>query len=157
MGQAPATRGKDAARLRRHSTAIDRTINLGKETDVMQSTYHRSADLLLRAASAMQAAAQSLRRCAERLDRWLEDRRATRRAVRDFSAMSDRELKDIGLARSDTWRVAHENPWRPPDTMLAEVSPETTSDARGTTTGGRPYKVVRRRALHAPLFPPACS
>jgi uncharacterized protein YjiS (DUF1127 family) len=72
----------------------------------MAATTYRSAELLFRAASAMQLAAQSLRALAERLEIHLENRRASRRAVREFSSMSDRDLKDIGLTRSDTERVA---------------------------------------------------
>jgi uncharacterized protein YjiS (DUF1127 family) len=120
----------------------------------MQSTYHRSADLLFRAASAMQSAAQALRRAAERLERWLEDRRAARRALRELGMMSDYELKDIGLTRSDTWRIAHEDPGRPLDGTLVEAS--TGERAPAAMAHERPIAVVRRRALHAPIVPPAC-
>jgi len=121
----------------------------------MQSTYHRSADLLFRTASAMQSAAQALRRAAERLEQWLEDRRAARRARRELGMMSDYELKDIGLSRSDTWRVVHEDPYRPLDGMLAEVTPGERTPGKAAT-GERPFAVARRRALHAPIMPPAC-
>jgi uncharacterized protein YjiS (DUF1127 family) len=118
----------------------------------MQSTYHRSADLLFRTASAMQSAAQALRRAAERLEQWLEDRRAARRARRELGMMSDYELKDIGLSRSDTWRVVHEDPYRPLDGMLAEVTPGERTPGKAAT-GERPFAVARRRALHAPIVP----
>jgi uncharacterized protein YjiS (DUF1127 family) len=121
----------------------------------MQSTYHRSADLLFRTASAMQSAAQALRRAAERLEQWLEDRRAARRARRELGMMSDYELKDIGLTRADTWRVVHEDPYRPLDGMLAEVTPGERTPGKAATVE-RPFAVVRRRALHAPIVPPAC-
>ncbi|MFI4904129.1 MAG: DUF1127 domain-containing protein [Burkholderiales bacterium] len=86
----------------------------------MHATTYRSAELLFRAASAMQLAAQSLRALAERLEIHLENRRASRRAVREFSSMSDRDLKDIGLTRSDTERVAL-SPAHMPATADAEA------------------------------------
>lgn len=119
----------------------------------MQSTYHRSADLLFRAASAMQSAAQALRGAAERLERWLEERRVARRALRELGMMSDYELKDIGLTRADTWRIAHEDSYRPLDGTLA---PSSGAGAPAQTPRDRPFSVVRRRALHAPIVPPAC-
>ncbi|HEV8503048.1 MAG TPA: DUF1127 domain-containing protein [Casimicrobiaceae bacterium] len=94
----------------------------------MAATTYRSAELLFRAASAMQLAAQSLRALAERLEIHLENRRASRRAVREFSSMSDRDLKDIGLTRSDTDRVALSPAHAP---AAAEAGARALRDDRG--------------------------
>lgn len=99
----------------------------------MHATTYRSAEILFRAASAMQLAAQSLRALAERLEAWLDNRRAARRALREFSSMSDRELKDIGLTRSDTERVAL-SPAH--DWHALELPAGTMRERRGDTDAG---------------------
>jgi uncharacterized protein YjiS (DUF1127 family) len=43
---------------------------------------------------------------ATRLNAWLERRRAAAAALLALNAMSDRELRDIGLTRFDVQRVA---------------------------------------------------
>lgn len=62
--------------------------------------------LLLYVALVFSSGARGLRSSARLLGRWLERRRAARVALRELSSMSDRELRDIGIARSDIEYVA---------------------------------------------------
>jgi uncharacterized protein YjiS (DUF1127 family) len=64
---------------------------------------------LLCSSLVLDAGARRLRRLAKTLRVRFARRRAARRAVRDLAAMSDLELKDIGMSRSDIPRVA----WQP--------------------------------------------
>jgi len=57
-------------------------------------------------AALLRAAEHRIRASAVRLDAWLAERRTARTARRDLSAMSDRELKDIGITRVDVERVS---------------------------------------------------
>jgi uncharacterized protein YjiS (DUF1127 family) len=70
------------------------------------NTQYRSAAALFRAAVVMRVASRSLCAAAKSLDAWLERRRIAAAALRDLAAMSERELLDIGLTRSDVHRVA---------------------------------------------------
>ena len=65
-----------------------------------------SVGVLLYVSLALSSGARGLRAIARTLGRWLERRRAARVALQELSAMSDRELRDIGIARSDIERVA---------------------------------------------------
>jgi len=67
---------------------------------------HPEAAVLYRLASYLYAVARSLRIAATRLDIWLEARRRAEAARRDLSQMTDGELRDIGLSRSDIEWVA---------------------------------------------------
>jgi uncharacterized protein YjiS (DUF1127 family) len=57
-------------------------------------------------AAMMHAAAGHMRTAARSLHAWLETRRRAAVAAREFVAMSDRTLRDIGLSRADVLRVA---------------------------------------------------
>jgi len=69
-------------------------------------TQSRLAATLFLVSAVMQAAARRLRTAANRLDAWLEKRRIAAAALHDFAGMSERELLDIGLSRTDVHRVA---------------------------------------------------
>ena len=69
-------------------------------------TQYRSAAALLWVAAIMLAAARSVRVAAKQLDGWLEKRRVAAAAFHDFGTMSERDLRDIGLSRTDLHRVA---------------------------------------------------
>jgi len=57
-------------------------------------------------AALLRSAEHRIRAFATRVDTWLAERRTARTARRDLSAMSDRELKDIGITRVDVERVS---------------------------------------------------
>jgi len=57
-------------------------------------------------AAAMLNASRRVRAAAKWLDAWLERREVAAAALHDFGKMSDRDLKDIGLTRTDVHRVA---------------------------------------------------
>lgn len=67
---------------------------------------HPQAAALQRLAVLLRAGARGVFAAAKRLDAWLEARRLAADARRDLSEMSDRELLDIGLVRSDIAGVA---------------------------------------------------
>jgi uncharacterized protein YjiS (DUF1127 family) len=69
---------------------------------------HRCAALLYVLAARAGAAANHL-------DTWLESRRLARGVRRDLSAMTDRELRDIGLTRFDIEAIATGRFRRAPD------------------------------------------
>ena len=69
-------------------------------------TQYRSAAALFQLAALMHAGARGLGAAAKSLDAWLERRRVAAAALRDLGAMSERELRDIGLGRGDVHRVA---------------------------------------------------
>lgn len=73
---------------------------------VTYQTRYRLAAALFLASTVMRAAAQKLCTAAHRLDAWLEGRRIAAAALQDFAGMSERELLDIGLSRTDVHRVA---------------------------------------------------
>jgi len=75
-----------------------------------QNQYY-SADTLFRIASIMHAASGQMRAAAHSLHAWLEKRRREAIALDEFAAMSERNLRDIGLSRADVLRVA----WGAPD------------------------------------------
>lgn len=45
----------------------------------------------------------------KRINRFVKEAKRYRSTVRELSALSDRELSDIGINRSDIYRVAHED------------------------------------------------
>jgi uncharacterized protein YjiS (DUF1127 family) len=63
-------------------------------------------DLLVRIALAGGGAASAVKAAALRLDAWLAARRRAAQDRGDLAAMSDRELADIGVARSSIDVVA---------------------------------------------------
>ena len=67
---------------------------------------HAQAIALYRAAELMFALGRRLVQAARRLDAWLEERRVRRAARVQLDAMSERELRDIGLSRADVDSVA---------------------------------------------------
>lgn len=75
-----------------------------------QNQYY-SAVALFRIAEVMHAAAGQMRSAAHSLHAWLERRRREAIALDEFAAMSERDLRDIGLSRADVLRVA----WGVPD------------------------------------------
>ena len=74
-----------------------------------------SGAALLQVSFVLSAAGRRARALAKRLDTWLARRRAAREALGALSAMSDRDLRDIGIARSDIERVARHDPREPGD------------------------------------------
>ena len=70
-----------------------------------QNRYY-SAAALFQTANALHTAAERLRTAARSLHDWLEQRRRAAIAVDEFAAMSDRDLRDIGLSRTDVQRAA---------------------------------------------------
>lgn len=72
----------------------------------MHQTQYRSAAALLWVGRLMQAGARRMSVVAKWLDEWLERRRLAANALVDFSTMSERDLLDIGLTRTDVQRVA---------------------------------------------------
>ena len=72
----------------------------------MCQSQFRSAAALLWVAGIMQIGARRVRAVANWLDGWLERRRLAANALVDFSTMTERDLLDIGLTRTDVRRVA---------------------------------------------------
>lgn len=69
-------------------------------------TTFAAAAALHRIAAATIGGAYRLRAAARMLDEWLARRREERRAQDDFATMSERDLRDIGLCRSDVPGIA---------------------------------------------------
>ena len=65
-------------------------------------------------AGALAVAAQTLSAAAQRLDAWLARRKRAAQDYADLAQMSDRELRDIGLARGFLDAVADERWMREP-------------------------------------------
>jgi uncharacterized protein YjiS (DUF1127 family) len=66
-----------------------------------QVMRHFESAVLFRLAESIALLARSLRAMAHRLDAWLERRRPAIAAAHELDAMSERELRDIGLTRGD--------------------------------------------------------
>lgn len=64
------------------------------------------ATALFFVATVLRAAAYRVRAAARRLDTWIATRQIDAPAVRDLQAMSDRELRDIGLTGFDVQHLA---------------------------------------------------
>ena len=45
----------------------------------------------------------------KKVNRWLNERNQVKRTVKELSALSDRDLSDIGINRSEIYRVARED------------------------------------------------
>lgn len=45
----------------------------------------------------------------KRLNAQLEHNRKVRSTIKELSALTDRELNDIGISRGDIWSIAHED------------------------------------------------
>jgi uncharacterized protein YjiS (DUF1127 family) len=73
-----------------------------------------ATSVLYGVASALAATAQALSALAQRLDAWLAHRQRAARDAADLAQMSDRELRDIGLARGFLDAVADERWTREP-------------------------------------------
>jgi uncharacterized protein YjiS (DUF1127 family) len=69
------------------------------------SLRHPQAVALYRLAAMLHAGARVMRAAAQRLDAWLEARRLAAGARAALADMSDRDLRDIGLARADVDRI----------------------------------------------------
>jgi uncharacterized protein YjiS (DUF1127 family) len=61
---------------------------------------------LFQLATVLHLAAYGIHAVATRLNGWLERRRAARAALDMLNTMTDRELRDIGLTRSDVQNAA---------------------------------------------------
>jgi uncharacterized protein YjiS (DUF1127 family) len=59
----------------------------------------------------LSAGARHVRRFAKALGTWLERRRARSAGLRELRSMSDRELKDLGIGRSDIEGIARDVRW----------------------------------------------
>ena len=70
------------------------------------SSRHPATAPLYQLAAFLRSAEHRLFASATRLDAWLAQRRTAKRARRDLGAMSDWELKDIGITRVDVERVS---------------------------------------------------
>ena len=70
------------------------------------SSRHPVAAPLYRLAGLLRTAECWVLASATRFDAWLRNRQEAARARRDLSAMSDRELHDIGITRVDVERIA---------------------------------------------------
>jgi uncharacterized protein YjiS (DUF1127 family) len=82
-----------------------------KETSIITQTQKSiSVAALLQVSFVLSAAGRRARVLAKALDAWIARRRAAREAISALNAMSERELRDIGLGRSDIDRIA----WRRP-------------------------------------------
>ena len=68
-------------------------------------TRNPLATPLFQLAAVLRMAARRVQTVATRLNAWLERRRAAAAALAVLTAMSDRELRDIGLTRFDVQRV----------------------------------------------------
>src|SRR5262245_34536616 len=78
-----------------------------EEIDVTSDAMrHPQAIAVYRVAGLMFALARALVAAARRLDAWLETRRLGGVARLQLGAMSERELRDIGLTRADVDSVA---------------------------------------------------
>lgn len=64
-------------------------------------------DTLARLALAIALGARAIRRHARNLDAWLAARKRAAQDRRDLSAMSERELADIGISRSSVDAAAN--------------------------------------------------
>ena len=80
---------------------------------------HLEAAALYRCATFLHALAQRLVTAAGHLDTWLESQRRTTAVRLQLEAMTDRELRDIGLTRFDIEAVAWGNLRRAPLSDLA--------------------------------------
>ena len=74
-----------------------------------------SVAALLQVSFVLSAAGRRARVLAKILETWIARRRAAREGLAALSAMSDRELRDIGIARSDIERMAQHDPLEPGD------------------------------------------
>jgi uncharacterized protein YjiS (DUF1127 family) len=70
-------------------------------------TRNPLATPLFHLAAALRMAARRVQTVATRLNVWLEERRAAAGALAALIAMSDRDLRDIGLTRCDVQRLAN--------------------------------------------------
>jgi uncharacterized protein YjiS (DUF1127 family) len=89
------------------------------------STYairHPEAVVLHRFAILLRAGARKVSIAAQKLDAWLETRRLAADARRDLSDMSDRELRDIGLDRSDIAVIARGGSPRSVEERIAAIT-----------------------------------
>jgi uncharacterized protein YjiS (DUF1127 family) len=101
-------------------------------SDVVSSRYARARLARAEAVAALPAAAfNSLRALAGRVAEWRRDARTRR----ELAALSDRELADIGLARSDLRRrdfsgLARHRAEPHPSARAAAAEPANGNDAR---------------------------
>jgi len=89
------------------------------------STYairHPEAAALRGFAVLLHGLARKVSLAAQRLDAWLETRRLAADARRDLSEMSDRELRDIGLDRSDIATIARGGSPRSVEERIAAIT-----------------------------------
>ena len=83
------------------------------DPELEMSTYARrwtSVAALLYLSLILSSTARGVRTFANGLGAWLERRRAARVALQELSAMSARELQDIGITRSDIERTVSQPP-----------------------------------------------
>lgn len=73
-----------------------------------------AASVLYGIAGALAASAHALSALAQRLDAWLAHRKRAAQDYADLAQMSDRELRDIGIARDFLDAVADERWTREP-------------------------------------------
>jgi uncharacterized protein YjiS (DUF1127 family) len=83
---------------------------------------HPEAAALQRLAVLLHAGARGVADAAKRLDAWLEARRLEADGRRDLSEMSDRELLDVGLVRSDISDVARGGSPRSMDERIKAIT-----------------------------------
>ena len=79
----------------------------------MNANIQRSVPVaaLLYLSLALSMSARRVRMFAKVVATWLERRRSVSAGLRELRSMSDRELKDLGIARSDIERIARDARW----------------------------------------------
>jgi uncharacterized protein YjiS (DUF1127 family) len=88
-------------------------VQFSREIDMTSHAIrHIETAALSRCAAFLQTLAQRLRAAAGDLDTWLESRRRANATRLVLNASTDRELRDIGLTRSDIEAIATGNPSR---------------------------------------------
>src|SRR5215510_9378302 len=88
----------------------ERRVEFLEEIDMTSDAIrHIEAAALYRCAAFLHAFARGLGASARSLDTWLECRRRVTAVRLDLEAMTDRELRDIGLTRFDIEAVARGN------------------------------------------------
>jgi uncharacterized protein YjiS (DUF1127 family) len=86
--------------------------------ETLMETHTRrsiSVAVLLQLSFVLTAAGRRARALAKMLAAWIARRRAAREGLAALSAMSDRDLRDIGVTRSDIERLARHDPLEPGD------------------------------------------
>src|SRR5215467_14970884 len=86
-------------------------VKFSREIDMTSHAIPRiETAVLSRCAAFLHALARALRTAAGHLDTWRESRRCANAVLLTLNAMTDRELRDIGLTRFDIEAIATGQP-----------------------------------------------